>query len=356
MYNSDELWSVDLSESIIQGDITVLEDERKKGWNLNLPLSRYYYNGILKFPVMLAIQYNNILSTKYLIENGAKLDIDNEHAVLYGIEYASQDLIDLLVKHKANIKSANIRNRAYIILCKKERFELIQYIDQMGISLNPYGNSALLLAITSNRYDIIEKLIENGIDLNISVKTEYNALANPPLSHAVICCDEKMVDFLIQKGANPWSVNKKGERAYHIALELDKLELAQLLKQYEANTVYKQYDDNLEDELPKDYNNIVKRIGFNINTKEYGKIRFLDPADICTYTIGKEKMLLLSPGLQEYPDVKILWTNKSCTVAYYDSEQKEYGEFGTTFAEFICDIDKYVNGIFRNAYLKMKDV
>lgn len=348
MYHLEELWSNDLSEKIIQGDTESLEKEIDKGWNVNEPLSKYFLNGIVKFPIMLAIQYNNMNSVKFLIQKGAKLDIDNEHAILYGIEFAGQEVIELLVKSKAKTNHKKIASRAYIILCKRGRFELIPLLNRIGMSLNPYGNSALLSAIANYRYDVIEKLIEYGIDLNLSVKTEYNDLGDPSLSHAAVCCDEKMIEYLFEKGANPWATNRKGQRAYHLAMEVEKEQIAKLLLQYESVTEPEVIIS--EKEIPKDYLMRTKNNGLEIGTKDYGVIRFLEPSNICAYYIGKEKELLLSCGIQNYPDIKILWSNKASTVAYYDCEQKEYGEFHTSFSQFVCDIDKYIHGIFTHEY------
>lgn len=349
-YEYESLWLPDPSQAIIDGDIEVLDSELKKGWKINEPLARYFYKGIFKFPIMLAIQYNNLKSVMFLIENGARLDIENEHALLYAVEYSDDKLIQYVVEKGAKGKDSNIAYRVYSLLCKKNRFELIPALVKIGIDINPYGIESLSSAIFNKEFSIIERFLYYGIDLNQCVKTEYNRAGHTPLCQAAFFCDGEMLNYLITKGANPLITNISGERPYHLALQANKLDNARLLKEYEQNLVEDR--EYIQERLPKDYLDFASKGRMEFVDPNYGIIKFLPLDEICEYRIGKQKQMVISHQIGEYTGLRLLWNRRKRSVTYYDDEHQLYGEFAVSFTGFIHNLHKYLHGIFTDEYFK----
>lgn len=345
MFNVNLLWGRDLSEEIIQGKITILEDELQKGWDVNAPLPRYFHIGVWKYPIMLAIQNNNMESTKFLIKHGAKLSIENENALLYAIQYAESDLVELIAI-KMNKRQGKILSFAYSTLCKYKKYHLISILDQSGISINPYGLGALAIAIMEKDFETIDLLLQHGINLNQNYKDQGNPKGNTPLGKAVLSSDLEMITYLMEHGSDPSIPNMSGERPFHLAVLMNKFDLVKLLKQYEPAML-----DIVNEMLPTSYLEFVKQGKLEIKDSFVGKIRFLPLEEIFQYWIGRREFLTIAYQVADYPDLILLWDDRKKSVLYYDSEHQIMGDFKASFSEFIKNIDTYMKNIFTDVYV-----
>lgn len=121
-------------------------------------------------PLILAIQMEHMSTTMILIKHGSNpnlLSRDNYYSPLISaVNSQNLSLIDLLVQSGANI---NLQNK--------------------------HGISPLFSAVTFDRLDIIKLLLDHGADFN----------PEQGIRPIVAAVSIEVFDFLVSKGADPWS-------------------------------------------------------------------------------------------------------------------------------------------------------
>ncbi|MDF2803810.1 MAG: hypothetical protein K0S61_3713 [Anaerocolumna sp.] len=352
MKKKEDLWQYDVSEDVITGNTDHLLRELNAGWNINEPLLKFAVQGCYMLPLMFAIQSNSMVSVKFLVEHGAMLDADPDHAFIYAMRYADEEIIRYVVKKGAQVRVYCKVLNAYDYIIQEKRPEFIMLAIELGLPLIPYALAAFYTEIYRNNYTMVEKLIYCGINININEKSNWNYLGNTPLCHASCYSDEKMVRFLIDHGADPTIPNKSGMRPYLIALKEGKVKNAQLLHQYEPHS--EMPDEKLLKKLPKDLLDFLCKGDYKIkllenNCIEY--IKFLSIGDLVEVNFGGRKGILLTCNFENYPDLCLLWNSKKKCVSYYDIEHRYFGDFGVKFQDFISQPELYLKGIFTGEYI-----
>lgn len=129
---------------------------------------------------------NNLEMMQYLVEKGAKANIEDSHgySVMNFAAVTGQTnpaLYDFLLANKADIQSKNHNGANALLLVAPfaKNYELIQYFVDKGISLSSqdnYGNGLFHYAVKGGEISLLKDLVSKGIDFNTKNKNGGNAI------------------------------------------------------------------------------------------------------------------------------------------------------------------------------------
>lgn len=126
-----------------------------------------------------------------------------------------------LKNHPSEIKPNNYGYTPMMVAIQEGNVQMAQLLDSYGLSLEGHslkkdstlGYDAILLAVKSGKLEMLDYMISKNVKVN-----ELNKIAGLyPLHLAAEKCDSKMVDRLIQAGAEVNVLNKKGETPLIVA-------------------------------------------------------------------------------------------------------------------------------------------
>jgi len=160
-------------------------------------------------------------------------------AVLGGYE----DIVHLLLLPQYRLPSTKFEYlHALLAGARVGRLDLIQAIfDTLGKSLSDFpglGNEMIWEAIASNRKEVVQMLLDNGIDAN-AFFYPGNRWYSGTLQMAAFMGHASMARFLIERGArvNFDGLNKTGNLPIEIAARCGQEEVVQLLLEHGADPV-----------------------------------------------------------------------------------------------------------------------
>ena len=165
----------------------------------------------------LAFKVKDLEIINFFIQKGASVDqtnSDGNNALINACYYNDSSVISLLLKHTNNINQQNQE-----------------------------GKSALTNAVSRNTIENIKLLIDKGCDINVKDNNGngllYYAIKYSQKSKMNLFSEK--FDYLISKGLNPKTNNKKGENLYHAAVEKNNMEIIKKIGDYniDINTVNK---------------------------------------------------------------------------------------------------------------------
>ena len=115
---------------------------------------------------------------RILLDKGAAIDTQSrkrETALTVVSARGNAKIVHLLLDRGASISSPNGR-RALVIACSLDRYEIVQILLNRGVDVNAecdmsfldgdYSGTALLEAISKDRYGIVELFLKYGADVN----------------------------------------------------------------------------------------------------------------------------------------------------------------------------------------------
>lgn len=139
---------------------------------------------------------SNVLTFKYLIENGADIHIDNNCALKWAAGNGYYKIVKLLLEYGADINAQN--NCAIKLASENGHSSVVELL--IGISNNPFVNSeALVLAAKNGHSDVVKIFIDNGTNLSFNY---FEALQ--------LACNygrKNVVKILLKNNVNPNNVN-----------------------------------------------------------------------------------------------------------------------------------------------------
>ncbi|ORY26004.1 ankyrin, partial [Neocallimastix californiae] len=157
--------------------------------------------------LMLASEFNNIELVKYLVKHHTQInavDDDNNTALIIACGYNNYEIAEYLIQQGALTDIIN--NDSYSALmyaCRRNNFRLVKLLVE-GFKIEQFnGTESLKIAFENKNIEIIQFLIEHGIDVNILNYTKYQILFSSQLDN-----DIKIGKFLIESGVD---INKKDE-------------------------------------------------------------------------------------------------------------------------------------------------
>jgi len=136
-------------------------------------------------------------SMRFIISGGVDVNKDNwegQTPLLLASEAGNNEMVMFLLANGANIKHADL-----------------------------YGNTALHLACSKGYLDVVTVLVESGAPIDITNKQDRNT----PLHEASLKARDKIVKYLLSKGANKLIHNARRQKPIDCAQSLQVVDLLQ---------------------------------------------------------------------------------------------------------------------------------
>jgi len=221
-----------LGQASIHNNVELIKAALGCGANINCACElKFRGKPIGKFtPLELAIKHHKWEAAKFLVDNGAEINIADEYKntpLIKAAKYSKDDLLLSLLEKNANVNAQNTSGRTSLIEAVNGYHTNTNVIPSLVDALllhkaNPNladneGNTALHHAVYTigRQPQVIEKLIKAQADPNIK-----NKEGNTPLMIAVARGDSDIVEELLKApGINLKLANVKNQNALSIALD-----------------------------------------------------------------------------------------------------------------------------------------
>jgi len=179
-------------------DLNVVKDLCDKGADVNLVENEYKNSALF-----MSISKNKIDISKYLINNGANvnlLNIYNENVLFWAVVHKNNELVELLCSKGCNINIFNNKGEHPLFLAiKLKEYEivkiLIKYKANLEMKENIYEDTPLLAAMKSE--EIASLLIDSGANIHAE-----NKIKDTPIHIATLLNNFPIVKKLYEKGAD----------------------------------------------------------------------------------------------------------------------------------------------------------
>ncbi|OUM61307.1 hypothetical protein PIROE2DRAFT_67560 [Piromyces sp. E2] len=133
---------------------------------------------------------------------------------MYAIELGAVDIVKYLIDIGVDLQFSNLSIFFDIveIINKNGKKEIFDYIAQKHIEL--FTSNIVNEIISLDRLDLLKILVQNHLNVNICDDN-----GNIPLVYAIKFNERQIANYLIENGANIFSINKAGQSIYDICCE-----------------------------------------------------------------------------------------------------------------------------------------
>ena len=148
--------------------------------------------------VKLAVERNDIKELKRLLDAGADVRADNNHALICASQNARVELVSLLLKNGTNIHAWDdyaLKSASY-----KGHVEVVSLLLKNGADVHDHDDYALYLASKNGHVEVVSLLLKNGA--NVHAEDDY-AEDDCALRRASKNGHVEVVSLLLNFGANP---------------------------------------------------------------------------------------------------------------------------------------------------------
>lgn len=334
---------------IIEGEVPSLEIELANGWDINKHIEIGEYSE--HTPLELAFVMCCLPSVQWLVEHGVDLNDEENPSFLLAVRYGNKEIIDYVVAHGANIHALNrVKVDAFQAALYGKKYENLQFIYDLGHTVQQYGGKAFRNAITDKNYKVLDFFIHNGVDINYNKPDSVYPFKPTPLCVAARYVDLKMCKYLVEHGADVTITEKDGMRPYSIAIEKGDMKMAEYFKALEPaefHDIQNKMDQLKPFKLPKALVNFLEgdTLYFELPDTDFISIEFFPLIDTIPFKLGRRNLLRLSKELGEYNDLQIVWDPKTKKISCYDIEHQELREL-CKFDEFMADISGQLETLF----------
>ncbi|MCH5283516.1 MAG: ankyrin repeat domain-containing protein [Treponema sp.] len=225
-----EKYSYQLITAVEKSDIKTVISLLEKGADVN------YKDFSGKIPLKIAIKNNDKNIISLLLERGANIEYKDRYGctpLLNAVENGNVDMASFLLDKGANINCCDSRSRTALDLAiEKEDVELISFLLERGADIGDSESSlkaALDFAIKNDNADILSFLAEQAVHKDVYIEDK------PFLFFAMENDYKKLVELLIEKGANIECRGKYENTPLLIAAHDGNLALVSLLVEHGAN-------------------------------------------------------------------------------------------------------------------------
>jgi ankyrin repeat protein len=178
---------------------------------------------------------------KYLIDVGCDVnahDYRGDNALTLAIRACRLDIVDLLLNDREmNINGTNHNGYSPLMVAAMNGSEkMIDKLIRYGANINQKfcnGNTALHMAVKSNHYLIVKKLLENNACVKI-----INDFNETPICFA---SNYNVIKILLLYKANPNHTDKKQNTLLHRLVKYGSVSCIKLLIDYQANPLIENY-------------------------------------------------------------------------------------------------------------------
>lgn len=229
----DNSGNTPLTSAVIHANIPVAEELLKAGANQN------EQNDLGRTPLMLAAAAGNKAMLEVILKYKPDLftiDDNGETAYTLSIQYPATATVLTSAIRSADDMVTQLFDRV-----SANDIPAVEKLLKNGVRLNmsdiETGNTAIFAAVANNYKDMTALLIKNNADLN-----RQNKRGNSPLTVAVSTGDEKLVNMLLKAGANPNIQNNTGDTPLIWAVKLQRFEIVRALLIGGANPNLRNFD------------------------------------------------------------------------------------------------------------------
>ncbi|XP_051158715.1 ankyrin-1-like [Leptopilina boulardi] len=201
--------------AILSGNINLVKYLIKNGANINVTTK----SG--ETPILLAIKNQFVDIVSYLLKSGANINSENSPLLFHAISLNNYPIVELLLNKGHSIDYiGNYGNQdGYTVMhlaIKGNNINIVDALLKKNFDLDTCTEKDYLLhyAIDKNNEDIIIKLIENGASLDSTCFKGLN-----PLLHALLAGNIKIFMLLIKNGATLNERSILGKNLLHFALD-----------------------------------------------------------------------------------------------------------------------------------------
>ena len=159
-----------------------------------------------------AIRNKSLPMIQLLIENGAKV---NEIAVLmYAIRIGDLNIFKYLSQYAVDINFEDRYDSNSLIksIDQSQKTEIFEYLVKQNIK--NFTGKMIKNIIFKNKLDLLKILVDHHFDINFR-----DDEGNTPLGYAIKHCNKVMVDYLIDHGADIYSVNNEGQTIFDLSYQ-----------------------------------------------------------------------------------------------------------------------------------------
>ncbi|MDB4797201.1 ankyrin repeat domain-containing protein [bacterium] len=210
--------SISFESAIDNGNLKIMNEYLPFHPNLNLTLKGYENWG----PMHEASSKGTIDSVKFLIGNGAKVDVTNQkgYTPLHLASLLGRfNIAELLIENGADVNTEdNILNTPLHNTAQLEEIQMMHLLIENGANIDirnkEDGWTPLHNAATGGKVKSIELLLQNGAEINAK-----SFIGETPLHFAAEYGHKEAVEILVTNGALVTIETDKGKTAYDISVD-----------------------------------------------------------------------------------------------------------------------------------------
>jgi len=219
-------------EDIANENLSGLEKRLQQGWNINEYIKIDEYTN--ESPLYYALISESFESVKWLVEHGANLNDKQNPSFLLATRFGDEKMMLYLAKKGANIHAVNrVGSDAFTEARYGEKYHHLPIIERLGHTANENSGKAFRSAIFNRDRQAIEFFVNHGVDMNYNKPDQVFPLCDTPLCVAAQRLDLDMCKYLVEHGADVTLGDTFGNRPYTIALEENRIEIAEYFKSLE---------------------------------------------------------------------------------------------------------------------------
>ena len=314
--------------------------------NASVPVGNY---SRLK-PLEIATVRDDVLMIRYLLERGADPNIAEAGPLLVTAAHCcGPEGVEIFIG-QANKMTLVQKQRVFYFACLDESLSKLEVLERAGITATKFGGEVLRKAIGDENLELAEKMLKLGADINYHKPDMVYPWAPTPVSVATRYCDDAIVRWLIERGADITIPDKDGARPYTIALQLKKKELAEYLKSLEPEDWHNEQEiiRKLKPyKLPEAMITYLKTgpLHLEFPTGKYTKWAELFPyMDLQEMKWQRKKYLSLLREMENYGDYYLLWNPSDKKLWSLDVEHEVFQPL-CDWESFIENPGRYLNGM-----------
>lgn len=343
-----------LSASMLDENLTALEAEKSKGWNINQPMPYTEYD--IEPAITFALTHKKLKVVAWLVNHKAKLNAAKYPAIVDAV-LCGQITLQLLLDHGANINSVDPLGRnAVTMALYHNQLALIPFLVAHGFDLSKDGRS-LRQAVFARQFKAIQLLLDLGVNVNFHQPDQVFP-HNPSAVHVAASHknDLKTVTLLVERGADITVKDQYGDRPFTAAMQSKEQVTIEYLRALEPPEWHDEtsYLNTLAPyQLPESLLAICKskHRKIKINThKDYG-VRFivLHPVLMLKATTFRKKVVVEFVAETDNYESFLVWYPAKQCLAYLDIEHGEFKALGRWEA-FLADpgqfFERYLSDFF----------
>ena len=333
------------AQAIYHGDLPALQALHQAGLDLNeaLPLGSFS----TALPLEVAVYCNQLEITRWLLDHGAQPQSAAQPLLLAAARNGSPELLRLFL-WQAGAMDSSQRERLYEEIQAGDLPDNVQVLDQAGIPVARYGGAAFRAAVANGQMDLVQVMIQRGVDLNHHRPAPEFPFGSTPVIEAARYDDFPLVQLLVEHGADVTIPDQYGERPYILAVQNQNQEMAAYLKALEPAAWHDQQERERQLRpycLPESMAQQLKDGPLYLEFPGFGPIqwaRFHTYTDLQEFLWQGQPFLSLLADLDGYGNLLLAWNPGDHQLWYGDIEEGVFYPLAT-WESFLTQPGVYFN-------------